>query len=288
MTMTPDQALAPLPEPYHRLYDRVLQVCEPDDRIRGLWLSGSLARGVADAGSDLDLLVALADDAYDDFVGDWRSWLGAVTETLLAKQVPAPILIFTALTPQMCRFDGVFERVGQLRESNFRTRITIMDRDGLDALIPARVDGPGPDPDKITGIISEFWRIQSIFPFMINERKDLLVARSGVDVSAQLLYDVFVESNQPLPPMGVKQFSRRLTDEQRQVLESIPAYGAERDSLMSADLWVCEAMATHGRGAAERVGAVYPMELANAVREFLGRTVADPGQRAGDSGQSSG
>lgn len=274
--MTPAQALAPLPEPYHQLYDRVLQVCERDDRIRGMWLSGSLARGVADAGSDLDLLVALADDAYDDFAREWRSWLDSVTETLLAKPVPAPILIFTALTPQMCRIDGVFERVGQLPESNFRTRITIIDRDGLNALIPARVDGPGPDPDKITGIISEFWRIQSIFPFMINERKDLLVARSGVDVSAQLIYDLFVESNQPLPPMGVKQFSRRLTDQQRRVLESVPAYGADRDSLIAADLWVCDAMETYGRPAAERVGAGYPTKLANAVREFLARTVERP------------
>lgn len=288
MTMTPDQALAPLPEPYRRLYERVRQLCSADHRIRGLWLSGSLARGVADGGSDLDLLVALADDAYDDFVADWRSWLDAVTPTLLAKQVPAPILIFTALTPQMCRIDGVFERVSQLPESRFRTRITVLDRDGLDGVIPERVDGPGPDPDKIIGIISEFWRIQAIFPFMINERKDLLVARSGVELSSQLLYDVFVETNQPLPPMGVKQFSRRLTGEQRSVLEAIPPCSADRNSLIIADLWVCDAMATHGRAAAERVGAEYPTKLANAVREFLGRTCDGRDQRTGETGQSSG
>ena len=286
--MTPDQALAPLPEPYHRLYATVRATCEPDNRIRGLWLSGSLARGVADAGSDLDLLVALADDAYDEFVRDWRSWLDAVTPTLLTKQIPGQILIFTALTPEMCRVDGVFERVSQLPESRFRTRIPIIDRDGLDDLIPPLVDGPGPDPDKIAHIISEFWRIQAIFPFMINQRKDLLVARSGVDVSAQMLYDLFVETNQPLPPMGVKQFSSRLTDEQRPVLEAIPPYGADRDSLIIADLWVCDAMATHGRAAAERVGADYPTKLATAVREFLNRSVEGEGQRTGETGQSSG
>lgn len=286
--MTPDQALAPLPEPYHRLYATLLATCEPDERIRGLWLSGSLARGVADAGSDLDLLVAVADDAYEDFARNWRSWLDSVTPTLLTKQIPAPILIFTSLTPEMCRVDGVFERVSQLPESRFRTRITVIDRDGLDDLIPLRVDGPGPDLDKIAGIMSEFWRVQAIFPFMINQRKDLLVARSGVDVSSQLLYELFVETNQPLPPMGVKQFSRRLTDEQRPILQAIPAYGADRDSLVIADLWVCDAMATHGRAAAERVGAVYPTELADAVRGFLGRTVEGPRQRAGETGQSSG
>lgn len=273
MAITPAEALAPLPEPYHRLYDRVLAVCEPDDRIRGLWLSGSLARGSADAGSDLDLLVALDDDVYDDFVGDWRGWLDTVTPTLLAKRIPAEKLIFTALTPRMCRIDATFERVGELPESPFRTRVSVIDRDHLGSRVPRRVDGPGPDPDKISGIISEFWRIQAIFPFMINDRKDLLVARSGVNASAQLLYDVFVEANQPLPPMGVKQFSSRLTADQRKVLESLPAFGCDADSMITADLWVTDAMATHGRAAAEQVGADYPEELGAAVRQFLDRTL---------------
>lgn len=273
MAITPAEALAPLPEPYHRLYDRVLAVCEPDDRIRGLWLSGSLARGSADAGSDLDLLVALDDDVYEDFVGDWRGWLDTVTPTLLAKRIPAEKLIFTALTPRMCRIDATFERVGELPESPFRTRVSVIDRDHLGSRVPRRVDGPGPDPDKISGIISEFWRIQAIFPFMINDRKDLLVARSGVNASAQLLYDVFVEANQPLPPMGVKQFSSRLTADQRKVLESLPAFGCDADSMITADLWVTDAMATHGRAAAEQVGADYPEELGAAVRQFLDRTL---------------
>lgn len=195
MTITPEEALAPLPEPYHRLYERVLAFCEPDERIRGLWLSGSLARGTADAGSDLDLVVALADDGYDQFVGSWRSWLDGVTPILLVKRIPAEKLIFTALTPQMCRLDATFERVRELPESPFRTRVAVIDRDGLDARVPQRVEGPGPDPSKISAIVSEFWRIQSIFPFMINDRKDLLVARSGVNASAQLLYDLFVEAN---------------------------------------------------------------------------------------------
>ena len=276
MTITAEQALAPLPDPYHQLYERVLAVCEPDQRIRGLWLSGSLARGTADPGSDLDLLFALADDSYDQFVAGWRDWLEALTPTLLVKQPPRPILIFTALTPELCRMDGVFERVGDLPESPFRTRVTIIDRDGLDARIPARVDGPGPDVDKIAELLGEFWRVQAISAPMINGRKDLLAARSGLDLSIQLLYEMFVETNQPLPPMGVKQFSARLTADQRAVLEAIPAYGADAATLITAGRAVVEAMATHGRAAAERVGAVYPEDLARAVRTGLERDLPLP------------
>src|SRR5690242_4907314 len=109
MTVAVDEALAPLPEAYHRLYERVVAVCEPDTRIRGLWLSGSLARGSADAGSDLDLLLAVSDADYEDFIADWRSWLDKVTPTLLAIEIPRSKLIFTALTDEICRIDAVIE-----------------------------------------------------------------------------------------------------------------------------------------------------------------------------------
>ncbi|WP_195909301.1 nucleotidyltransferase domain-containing protein [Microlunatus sp. Gsoil 973] len=274
MTLTVEDALAPLPETYHQLYRQVLAVCEPDERIRGLWLSGSLARGNADGGSDLDLLLAVDDDAYETFAAEWQEWLATATPTLLAKRIPAAaVLIVTSLTPQMCRLDVVAERVGALADSPFRTRVAVFDRDGLNAGIPDQVDGPGPDRDKINNLVSEFWRVQSISPAMINDRKDFLVARSGVDLAARLLLDLLIESNQPLPPMGAKRFNSQLTEEQRRILQAVPAYRADPESLVAAGLWLCDAMATHGRAAVERVGAQYPEELAAAVQDHLARTI---------------
>jgi hypothetical protein len=274
VTLTAEDALAPLPETYHQLYDRVLAVCEPDERIRGLWLSGSLARGNADAGSDLDLLLAVADEAYDAFAADWQNWLDTMTPTLLTKRVPsASILIITSLTPAMCRLDIVAERVGALAETPFRTRIPVIDRDGLTTGLPEQAAGAGPDPGKINNLLSEFWRVQAISPAMINDRRDFLVARAGVDLSVRLLLDLFVETNQPLPPMGAKRINSRLTDQQRSILEAVPAYGADAESLVAAGLWLCHAMATHGRAAAEGVGADYPEELATAVQGYLARTI---------------
>jgi hypothetical protein len=109
---------------------------------------------------------------------------------------------------------------------------------------------------------------------MINGRKDLLCANSGVYVSVQMLYDLFVETNQPLPPMGVKQFTSRLRPEQAEVLLAQPACApADRRLLIQADLAVCEAMATAGRAAAERVGAEYPERISDAVLTHLHATL---------------
>lgn len=67
------EPLTALPSSYRHLFDRVLTVCENDPRIRALWLSGSLAKGTADAGSDLDTLIAVRDEDFDDFVARWRT-----------------------------------------------------------------------------------------------------------------------------------------------------------------------------------------------------------------------
>lgn len=262
-------AIAALPPAYHALLARVVDVIADDERIRGVWLSGSLARGTADAGSDLDLLVAIRDQDFDAFAAGWRDWLATITPILIGQEIPRSQLIFTALTEDMCRIDAVLEPVGRLPESPHRTRIIVLDRDGLDDQVPSAHPGPAPDPDKITMIITEFWRQQAIFPAMIDGRQDLLSALMGIENAWRLLYDVFVESNQPLPPMGVKQVSSRLTAEQIAVLSGLPAVGADRAELITANRAVRAAMDTAGRSAAVRAGATYPDRIAAMVSAHL-------------------
>ena len=258
-------AIAPLPAAYHDHLARIVDLVEPDERIRGLWLSGSVARGTADAGSDLDLLLAVADPDFDGFIDGWRGWVGDIAPMLLASEIPGSRLIMHVLTEDICRIDGVVEPVGKLPESPHRTRLTVLDRDHLTDGVPDAVPGPGPSPERVTMIIEEFWRIQSIFPAMLDGRRDLLCAQIGIRNGTQLLYDTFVECNQPLPPMGVKQFSARLTDAQTTLLESLPTASVERTSLIMANRALCDAMATQGRAAAVQVGARYPERLASAV-----------------------
>ena len=278
--MDPRVALEPLPAPYHRHFDRILEVVRPDERIRGLWLSGSLARGTADAGSDLDLVLAVRDDDFDAFAEGWRDWMARITPVLLAKELPRSKVIIYALTEDLCRIDAVVEPVSRVATSPHRRRLAVIDRDGLDRMVPEPEPGPGPDRSKITAMITEFWRIQANFPAMINGRKDLLCANVGVHGSAQMLYDLFVETNQPLPPMGVKQFTSRLQPDQAEVLLGLPVCApGDRRLLIEADLAVCEAMATAGRAAAERVGADYPERIAAAVQAHLHTTLRGPAAR---------
>ena len=89
-------ALAALPEGYGPLFDRATAVFEADGRVRAI-AAGALARGAANAASDLDISVAIADDGFDGFAASWRDWLAAITPTLTARPLAAGS--FYALTP---------------------------------------------------------------------------------------------------------------------------------------------------------------------------------------------
>ena len=136
-------ALAALPEGYGPLFDRAAAVFEADGRVRAMWLHGALARGQADAASDLDISVAIADDGFDGFAASWRDWLAAITPALTARPLAAGS--FYALTPSCERFDVIAEPVAKLPATSLTRRLVVFDRDGLDKLIPPP-DDPPPDP----------------------------------------------------------------------------------------------------------------------------------------------
>lgn len=247
----------------------MLTICEHDPRIRALWLSGSLAKGTADGGSDLDTLVAIRDEDFDGFVAHWRDWLGSITPTLIARELPFAPGSFHSTTTSCTRLDVIVERVSSLPDTTHRYRRVVFDRDELDATVPAPEPILGPDPAKLHVIVEEFFRILAISPFMLDQRRDYLVSLEGVHALRQLLYDVFVESNQPLPPMGIKQWSAKLNSEQREIMLALPVASAERDSLVSAMSAVVEVMQTAGRRAAVSGGCRWPINLENEVMHFF-------------------
>jgi hypothetical protein len=274
-----DRTPAPLdalPASYRLLFDRVLATCENDLRIRALWLSGSLAKGTVDSGSDLDTLIAVRDVDFDDFVALWRDWLSSITPTLMARELPFAPGSFYSTTTNCERLDVIAERVSSLAETQHRYRRVVFDRDGLDATVPAPEPIPGPDPAKLLAIVEEFFRILAISPFMLDQRRDYLVVQEGVHTLRRLLYDVLVESNQPLPPMGIKQWSAKLTHEQHAIMRALPAATADRDSLVPALQAVVEAMRTAGRRAAVSSGCQWPAPVEARVMAFFNDAMDQP------------
>jgi predicted nucleotidyltransferase len=257
---------------YGPLFDRVVDVFLADDRVRGMWLSGSLARGTADIASDLDVLIAVSDDdpsAFDQFAAEWRAWLAAITPTVIARPlVFAPGSLYS-VTPGRERLDIVVERTSALPHTMFRTRLTVFDRDDLDGRIPAPAPAAGPSGERVAALVEEFFRDYGMFPVVV-EREDWLLGIEAIHLFRSLLYQLFVEANAPLPMMGLKQWSAKLTTDQRELLESLPAgCAANRESIIAVHEEVGLVFVDQARRICAALDVAWPDELENATREYL-------------------
>ena len=99
------EAMSVLPVGYQHLLDRAIDVLGADPRVEAMWVHGSVARGDADALSDLDIIVAVADDDLTGFGDEWRARLDAITPTVMARRFPGPGGSLLSITPECLRMD---------------------------------------------------------------------------------------------------------------------------------------------------------------------------------------
>jgi hypothetical protein len=258
-------AIAPLEEGYAHLLAAAVDRMGDDPRVRALWLGGSVGRGVADAGSDLDLLVTVADrDAF----GDASYW--DVLDPVITLPIPGLPGCFAFTTRRGLRVDVVLEAPADVATSSYTRRVRVLDRDGLEPPAPDD-DARAPDLERMQHLVTEFLRQAAIFPAAVVAREDWLLGQAAVGSYAHLLYQLLTESNEPLPVMGVKQWSSRLTSSQRDILACLPPAAADRDSVITAMYAVRAAIRTHGRAALESAGGTWPVEVDDAMAAYWSR-----------------
>lgn len=272
--------LAALPAGYGPLFDRALAVLGGDERVRAIWLAGALARGAADAASDLDFVVAVRDADFEPFAGAWRERLAAISPALVARELPGLPGSFYALTPACLRFDVVTEQVSRLGTVQGGARLPVLDRDGLHARLPAPAERR-PNPARIAYLVEECLRQAANFP-TVTVREDWLLGVVAVQEVHLMLYQLFAESNQPLPPMGPKQWSAKLTGAQAEVLAALPVPQPRRESVLEARQAALRAFIEQARPIAARCGLPWPDALEAGVRDFLRRELDLPLGQGGE------
>jgi hypothetical protein len=257
--------LAVLPPGYGPLFDRAAALLAADDRVRAMWVHGAMARGAADAGSDLDVSVAVRDADFGAFAAEWETWLAAITPTLTARKISDGS--FYALTTTCERFDVISEPVGKLSETLVSRRIVVFDKDGLDQLIPPPSDPP-PSAGAIAGLIEETLRQAANFP-VVMVRGDWLMGVIAVQQVQLFLYQLFAEANKPMPPSGPKQWSSKLAPWQRRLLEALPVAAPTEQSVTEAREAAFVLFFAEAPAIAASNGVAWPDELEAAVRAYL-------------------
>ena len=119
----------------------------------------------------------------------------------------------------------------------------------------------GSDVDLVVTVAGQ----SAIFPAAVLAREDWLLGQESVASYRTILYRIFLEANQPQPPMGVKQWSSRLTPEQRDVLMALTLPSAHPESVVADIVQARRALRTHGRAAVEKAGGTWPVDLDEAM-----------------------
>jgi hypothetical protein len=265
---TRPDALEVLEPGYAELFDRVATVCAPDDRVRALWCSGSIARGTADVASDLDFIVTVADDSLAEFTREWQAWLAGITPTVIARPLPFAPGSFYSVTPERMRLDVVVEPVAAIATTIFPARLVVFDRDDLAARLPEPPPPAAPDRARIAHLVEEFFRDYGMWNTVV-DRGDWLLGLEAVHLLRTLLYQLFVESNAPLPAMGVKRWSDKLTPPQRACLEALPPGDATRVGVAVAHEEAARAFVTAARDICGRFAVPWPDELEASTVGYL-------------------
>src|SRR5215469_9373291 len=75
-------------EPSHHhqvVMNRFVAACQADERVVAAFLGGSYAKGTADAHSDLDFGLIIADEAYSDFLAGCAAFIRRLGEPMFLQ-----------------------------------------------------------------------------------------------------------------------------------------------------------------------------------------------------------
>lgn len=179
---------------------------EGNSRVEAAWLVGSLARGVGDRFSDVDVVAAVAQGALRGVVDEWPSRAASLLDLAFARAAySAPTgTTFTHVTAAYVRFDVTFVSTSEAPK-RVRGGISLLASSPVDSRTTGSDDPPSPAADRVRKLSEEFLRVLGMLPVVIG-REEYLVAASGAALLRSMLTDLLGE----LAPPGYRGGAMRL------------------------------------------------------------------------------
>jgi hypothetical protein len=177
--------------------------------------------------------------------------------------------IVNVITPDWQRFDLVFAEANDLARYNANDLKPLFNRTGKEpprtAPLPYRTT-----PEALTKLVKEFYRVVTLAPLGIG-RKEYIVALSGIELLRRMTIDLMLEENGVGPQQrgGALRLNPFLTLDQIQLLQSLPAVAAERDSLHRCQKAIANIFVPKAKALAVRIGMEWPSALEEASQKHL-------------------
>lgn len=254
-----------------RLLTRLVEHLQSDSRIEAAWLVGSLARGLGDRFSDVDLLAAVGERVLPRVVEEWPARAASLVDLAFARPVYSTPTgtTFMHVTSDYVRFDVTFLPTTRAPQSA-RGGISLLTPSPLDSPAAESDDPPGPAADRVRNLSEEFLRVLGLLPVAIG-RHEYLVAASGAALLRSLLMDLFRELAPPGYRGGAMRLEKTLSSEQLEVLRGLPPLSWTRDAAIDLHLACARRFLPVAKGAYQDLGLHWPQPFEDAVRTHLHR-----------------
>ncbi len=259
---------------------------ETDPRIEALWLQGSLATGLADAFSDIDGYLAVADEAFDQVWGERSTLLEHLGGALAWSDATTPGLkAVHALMNGGARLDLFFETSSAAPQAPRPVAKALVDKSGVAGRLDLRWRAPAALIGRIIQTIIRMTRQGATWPLRLLGRGEWpALAMMELDlINAQLAQLMAVRhdpANFYRNPFSVQaQLSRPERERLAQLTSDALAALAARDpsALKRVHLAVLDGLITEGRAACAALGVDYPITESGdrEVRAMLERCWPD-------------
>ncbi|HEY1353947.1 MAG TPA: hypothetical protein VGF67_30415 [Ktedonobacteraceae bacterium] len=246
-----------------------------DERIRLLWLTGSLAGGTADAQSDVDLRAAVRETDFVRIEQWWPDLLTRIAPLLWQRRWPGPPdeVLLGAITADYLRFDLVLQSLDDTRPRTLQAVRLLFDPDGQAQRFQLTTP-PDHDPyAHLPLLVEEYIRLLGMLPIVV-ERNDIPIGMEGqLALHSMLISLLLLERGIDRMSMGKRHVAAFLTREQQALLSQVPALAPTLDSLIQGRVAYGRLFLPRARRLMAARGVLYPEAFEQATRRHLWETL---------------
>ncbi len=225
----------PTASDYEALQGRLLAALREDPLVCAVLLTGSRARGEADAWSDLDLGVVVNDGASAPVLERCKDAMAPLAHsTTIAR---GPVIILSVLTSEALRADVLIEPISIATKRPQPSHQVLF---GPGELTGSLQSAPGPPQMDPAAVVNEFLRVLALLDVVIG-RQEYFVGMQGVMLLRDHLVDLFYIENGRDRNRSRKRINDQLTGEQRDLLHRQPALLQERRAVIDGHRAAAEA-----------------------------------------------
>ncbi len=248
-------------------------------KVQASFISGSAAQETADRFSDLDLTIIAAEDDMDELSDQMRGLVAEIDPLVLENNFDfGGMRVLSLITEGWLRVDL---SLGEMDSGVLdQPLIAVYDPTNVYDGVPDTPELPAPPKELIEGHVSEFFRVLGL-SVVVNGRKDVHIGHEGFN----LLRNMLIEMMLMTPPASARPSGKKLlpvlTDDQQELLRSIPAVADDEASVIAANAGVARSYLPLARNICTTVGATWPDALEDATAKYLN---TDPDLAGADFG----